>query len=963
MAKTFNYKEAKTSFGQIDKRQHELVTHTEFNKYINEFLTQGNHQDDALVEMYQVATDHEARVEQAEETLGRHDRTLTQHGEQIQSLEFGVAEHEVRLNRNDATNLSQDMKLELLDTRVSKVEEETADFKVVTVFANNLQRDERYIAQAGQTDFQTAHHFICGQSRVQVYLDGIAQDFNDAWLEVNSNTIRFTEPLAEGMKVRIHYYTESSNDDLTQIVEDIKDLRDEMPNKLNEWENHVHSLTPIKGDKGDTGAQGPKGPQGDRGVQGAQGVQGPRGPQGETGPRGPQGIQGNPGPQGLAGVSGVFIGKVEEAPADAQIVIDDDPSTYDQFMADSQQDYMGNLHPTLKDTMDANVEFTLDETSLVPYTGQTITATDTIARQVKHAELKGQTLVNYVKLNSKIASRSAIEIGVLPIDHTKTYLLKVRINEVPTFKNESDEQMALKIQYFSTTSLKGYTSIPNSNMTKGYELIKVVNPVSESNTNGIFSLWIPRYINGILDIDIVFIPYQDGMENWDIPYFEGMKSVKAPTIKMTGKNLFNPSVPTPYHMTCGDGITDGSLVGIIPVKPKTTYTLSVDRDTIKGRFIAKMSNRLLTKSDVPSFHQSHVYTYLKNNYANGRLFEYVLTSKTSVTFTTLDDCYYLYVNVDQSYNSPTKGEVIVFSNMSLEESSTRTSYEPYQSNILSTSEEVVLRSLPDGTKDTLNLITGEYIQRIGEVIKDNANGFSLAGGGWETKANVCTFESFKPEGLRPQDAIEHATLNCDKFISLTFYTQWNNDKGIEGITQHANGHIILSVDRKKLTTQDLNGLNSYLKLTPITIQYRLETPIIKTIDLRGQRIYAYEGTTHYETGSNAEEVSLYPTLDIKVPTNMPAALQREKAKSTQLLQDQNTILEAQLQFFEAFFPETLEEEEQVEERPVVLQHLYELAKQRGLRSWFTVVNQTTILRQLICQCYEDHKVLVDHRDQ
>ena len=48
------YKEAKTSFGQIDKRQHELVTHVEFNKYINEFLTQGNHQDDALVEMYGV---------------------------------------------------------------------------------------------------------------------------------------------------------------------------------------------------------------------------------------------------------------------------------------------------------------------------------------------------------------------------------------------------------------------------------------------------------------------------------------------------------------------------------------------------------------------------------------------------------------------------------------------------------------------------------------------------------------------------------------------------------------------------------------------------------------------------------------------------------------------------------------------------------------------------------------------
>lgn len=42
------------------------------------------------------------------------------------------------------------------------------------------------------------------------------------------------------------------------------------------------------------------------------------------------------------------------------------------------------------------------------------------------------------------------------------------------------------------------------------------------------------------------------------------------------------------------------------------------------------------------------------------------------------------------------------------------SYEPYKSSILSLPEEVVLRSLPDGTCDTLNVETGEYVQKIGE---------------------------------------------------------------------------------------------------------------------------------------------------------------------------------------------------------------------------------------------------------
>ena len=45
-------------------------------------------------------------------------------------------------------------------------------------------------------------------------------------------------------------------------------------------------------------------------------------------------------------------------------------------------------------------------------------------------------------------------------------------------------------------------------------------------------------------------------------------------------------------------------------------------------------------------------------------------------------------------------------------------YEPYKSNILSFNQKddktIVLRSLPDGTCDTLNVETGEYVQKIGE---------------------------------------------------------------------------------------------------------------------------------------------------------------------------------------------------------------------------------------------------------
>ena len=42
---------------------------------------------------------------------------------------------------------------------------------------------------------------------------------------------------------------------------------------------------------------------------------------------------------------------------------------------------------------------------------------------------------------------------------------------------------------------------------------------------------------------------------------------------------------------------------------------------------------------------------------------------------------------------------------------------------------MVLHSLPNGVKDTLNLMTGEYVQRIGEIVLDG-------GENWVVDSNV-----------------------------------------------------------------------------------------------------------------------------------------------------------------------------------------------------------------------------------
>ena len=87
----------------------------------------------------------------------------------------------------------------------------------------------------------------------------------------------------------------------------------------------------------------------------------------------------------------------------------------------------------------------------------------------------------------------------------------------------------------------------------------------------------------------MLIEYQEGMENWDIPFFRGIQSVEAPVLTTTGKNLLN------YHV-CGTrlgatvkNITNNSITFTAPqpwaglswvcfLEPNQEYTVSFKTD-------------------------------------------------------------------------------------------------------------------------------------------------------------------------------------------------------------------------------------------------------------------------------------------------------------------------------------------------------------------------------------------------
>lgn len=457
---------------------------------------------------------------------------------------------------------------------------------------------------------------------------------------------------------------------------------------------------------------------------------------------------------------------------------------------------------------------------------------------------EGRSLINHVRLNNRITSKSAIEIEEQPIDHTKAYLLKVRINEVPVFTSESDSQLALKIQYFHTGSTKGFISIPNSSMVKGYELTKVVTPVSESDTNKKFVLWMPRYVSGTLDVDVMFIPYQEGMENWDIPYFEGMASCKMPILRNVGANLFdiNQSYDHAYSLPEKYFVENNKLhfinAGIhrnlcwwVKVNKGERIYCSCLEENIKGTMDVRFFPKKRVDNDFTNRNTWRCDNTIKSTICSDEWMLFMLN--------TADDTGdFVFANIHVSYHD--------------------TGYEDYKSNILRTSEEIVLRSVGD-IKDSYNALTGEYVQRIVEYVFNGSESEAwhfaeMKGDNYRFSINLPTFGN---------KSADKTALICDR-LKVGDIAQEPKQEQIATYNHDSNFELRITLSPSTLASDNVGELRRYLQANPIAIQYAVAEPttaIIKPSTIP----FAYaNGHVILENGSS--EQSLFPHLKYSVVT-------------------------------------------------------------------------------------------------
>ena len=541
-------------------------------------------------------------------------------------------------------------------------------------------------------------------------------------------------------------------------------------------------------------------------------------------------------------------------------------------------DYMGNGHQNMKDASDANVEYILGEVNTVHYESQHITATDTIEKQVRSAILKGQTLVNLVNKNTQINTSwntpsETVTIGDSDItislnDNAQginvlcelVYLLKpntkyIIIGNVSTkTENHASNYLAsYVIQWYKDKVYKGGAKLVNN-------LRNQVFTTGEDFDNIEVTCYGKGFIGSVTFDYPIILEYQDGMENWDIPYFEGMKSVQMPVLKTVGKNLL-----------CNENIvfndSEDRVYRKIYLKPNTDYYMSAESEHFFSYRVMLCKNDGSVGKPPTELIQLNVNGSRNFNSGNH-----------SGEFIVLFHAGGLYTNYANKW-------------IQIEQGTQTTTYEPHKSNILSTPEDVELRGIGD-VQDTLDLLTGEKVERIGEFVFDGSEDIT-----WSVSSdsgNLINTRSFMFK-LNTANVI-HKSGFCSHFI----HDYSRNDYEHYYLEQYDGNdytNIVFFKNINDLSEASSNGFNQWLSENPITLQYAFAEESVKTVDLSDYHVYSYKDTTHYDC--SAAEGSLIPTLSIDVPTNLPALVSRQRAtinvqkEQIQTLESENEQLIAQ----------------------------------------------------------------------
>ena len=358
----------------------------------------------------------------------------------------------------------------------------------------------------------------------------------------------------------------------------------------------------------------------------------------------------------------------------------------------------------------------------------------------------------------------------------------------------------------------------------------------------------------------------------DVPYFEGMQSVKMPVLTTTGKNLFDMKDIDKDDFELNKYQTAYYGKEFI-LEPNTKYTI-----------------KAYLREDITDTSVWTVFNIINNS----SILEVINIDKTGisganeikqVTFTTDSTG-----KVGYSIYSHNQSERSWLGNLpfdiQLEKGSTATSYEPYKSNILTLNEEVKLRGIGD-VKDELDLITGELTQRIGEYSLDGSSN----NGKWVIRTDV-----YKEGYIYFQQELNYILQSEN--IAICNRLPYSNQSHISSeqlrLTMYNNKTIIGVRLSESKGVSSLDEFSEYLKSNPIKFKYPLTTASIKTVDLstvnqdgNNTELSTFNDITHLTLSSEG----LIPEAELEVATKNEEVLNTMSLEMDDISTTQNALKE------------------------------------------------------------------------
>lgn len=492
----------------------------------------------------------------------------------------------------------------------------------------------------------------------------------------------------------------------------------------------------------------------------------------------------------------------------------------------------------------------------------------------KSAILKGNTLVNLV-VNSSVEKN----VG-------KSSLTEAMYDYIYPLENNKEYTFQFEISNFNATQPitcsfdNGLSGTDNITIDKNGVYKTKFTTTDKKSTQAWFFWTMTSWEDGNSATVKNIIILKGDHTNVDIPYFEGMQSVKMPVLKTNGKNLCNRV--RGYHSNTGG--TQNSWASFdMSCKPNTTYT---------AKIFSGSNNRFGFFSGVGVVGSTDSYKV-----TGGDFTPYTGGEKT-FTITTGNNDNVMWVYLDN--NSIVSLDDVV---VQVEESPTATTYEPHKSNILTVNEDVELGSVGE-VKDELNLLTGQLTQRTetrayqegdeanSEVITDMANTrYKLPKESIKTVdlSTSGNWEKIVLDGSE-DEAWARSTTNNNYFVecNLPDRLQGVENNGWVDIlpmtsvyTSNVNiGACIVSSGGLRIRTKEiLNGQSleewkQHLSQNPITVWYQINTH--KDSTKVKQPIFFKDG--HIQLSSRADN-SLISILDYQAKTSNSYVMDLMKANT------------------------------------------------------------------------------------